>query len=92
MAVQRAKRARDAAEAKLALVKKWIRHFPDQVEPMAKQLEKLQSIFVTDLPQAIAYLAQASKTLSAYSARGDAAELREVSLDNPPATDEKELS
>lgn len=92
MAVLKAKRARDEAEIKLATVKKWIRHFPNQVEPLAKQLEKLQTVFVTDLPQAISYLAQISKTLADYSASGNSAETQraEIPFDNAPAKDEKE--
>ena len=67
MAVQKAKRAFDEAEAKLALVKKWNRNFANEVMPIAKQLEKLQSVFATNLPEAISYLGQAVRTLDSYS-------------------------
>ena len=67
MAVQKAKRALDEAEVKLALVKKWNRNFANLVMPIAKQLEKLQSVFATNLPEAISYLGQAVRTLDDYS-------------------------
>ena len=67
MAVQRAKRALEEAQAKLALVKKWNRNFANEVMPIAKQLEKLQAVFTTNLPEAIAYLSQAVRTLESYS-------------------------
>ena len=74
MAVQKAKRSFDEAEAKLALVKKWNRNFANQVMPIAKQLEKLQSVFATNLPEAISYLGQAVRTLESY---GDIAPVSE---------------
>ncbi|MEO7678493.1 MAG: hypothetical protein ABIV39_17170 [Verrucomicrobiota bacterium] len=67
MAVQKVKRALDEAEAKLVLVKKWNRNFANEVMPIAKQLEKLQSVFTTNLPEAISYLGQAVRTLDDYS-------------------------
>jgi hypothetical protein len=67
MAVHKAKRALDEAEEKLKVVKRWIRDFGNQVEPLAKKMEKLESVFVTSTPKAIAYLAQAVKTLDDYS-------------------------
>ena len=67
MAMQRAKRALEEAEAKLTLVKKWSRNFANDVMPIARQLEKLQSVFATNLPEAIAYLGQTVRTLEDYS-------------------------
>lgn len=65
-AVTKAKRALDEAENKLRIVKKWNRDFANHVEPLAKQLEKLQTVLTNNLPQAIAYLANAVKTLDDY--------------------------
>jgi hypothetical protein len=65
-AVTKAKRALDEAETKLRVVKKWIRDFGNHVEPLARQLEKLQTILTNNLPEAIAYLANATKTLDEY--------------------------
>ena len=67
MAVHKAKRALDEAEEKLKVVKRWIRDFGNQVEPLAKKMEKLESVLVTSMPKAVAYLAQAVKTLDDYS-------------------------
>ncbi|MEO7300241.1 MAG: hypothetical protein ABI042_16880 [Verrucomicrobiota bacterium] len=86
MGVQKAKRAYEEGEAKLALVKKWNRNFANQVEPMARQLEKLQTVFATNLPLAIAYLSQAVKTLHDYS---DVIPLSENAPPPKVATDEK---
>ncbi len=66
MAVQKAKRAFDQAEEKLRTVKKWNRQFSSEVEPLARQLEKLQTVLVSNLPQAISYLREAVTTLDEY--------------------------
>jgi hypothetical protein len=65
-AVTKAKRALEEAENKLRIVKKWNRDFANHVEPLAKQLEKLQTVLTNNVPEAIAYLANATKTLDSY--------------------------
>lgn len=65
-AVTKAKRALDEVETKLRGVKKWNRDFANQVQPLARQLEKLQTVLTNNLPQAIAYLGSAVKTLDEY--------------------------
>jgi len=67
MAVQHAKRALEQAEAKLKTVKRWSREYDARVGPPAKQLEHLRDLLTQDLPRAIAFLAQAVKTLDAYA-------------------------
>jgi len=67
MAVHRTKRACDAAEEKLKIVKKWDRDFDGRVEPLVKQTEKLHTVLANDMIQALAYLAQAIRTLSDYA-------------------------
>jgi len=67
MAFHRTKRACDAAETKLKIVKKWDRDFDNRVEPLVKQTEKLQTVLANDMVQAIAFLNQAIKTLSEYA-------------------------
>ena len=42
MAVQRTKRALDEAEGKLRVVKQWNRVFDNRVDPLVKQMEKLE--------------------------------------------------
>jgi chromosome segregation ATPase len=67
VALTRAKRALDEADSKLRTVKRWTRDFDSRVEPMAKQLEKLQTILSEEMPRAIAYLTHAINTLDAYA-------------------------
>ena len=67
MAVQRAKRALDEAEAKLRVVKQWNRVFDNRVDPLVKQMEKLHTVLANDMVQAVAYLTQAINTLDAYA-------------------------
>lgn len=66
-AVQKARRALQAAEDKLRLVKTWNRQFDQRVEPLAKQVEKLRHNLSHDLAQGVAYLDQVIKTLAEYS-------------------------
>jgi hypothetical protein len=68
MAVQRADRAAREAEAKLAVLKKWDRELENRTDPLVKQLTQVHGFFITDMAQAVAYLAQTVKTLEAYAA------------------------
>jgi predicted ATPase len=67
MAVQRAKRALEVADAKLRAVKQWNRVFDNRVGPLVKQMEKLHSVLANDMVKAVAYLAQAIDTLHNYA-------------------------
>jgi ABC-type phosphate transport system auxiliary subunit len=67
MAVQRAKRALDEADAKLRVVKQWNRVFENRASPLVKQMEKLHTVLAHDMVQAVAFLAQAITTLHAYA-------------------------
>jgi hypothetical protein len=67
MAVLKAKRALEEAEAKLKMVKYWTREFDNRTEPLAKQLDKLQTLFTQDMVQAAAHLAKTVNTLDAYA-------------------------
>ncbi len=67
MAVQRAKRALEEAEAKLRVVKQWNQVFDNRVDPLVKQMEKLQTVLAHDMVRAVAYLAQAVDTLKTYA-------------------------
>ena len=68
MAVHRADRALREAEAKLAILKKWDRELENRTDPLVKQLTQVHGFFITDMTQAVAYLAQVVKTLEAYAA------------------------
>jgi ABC-type transporter Mla subunit MlaD len=67
MALRKAKQALEEAQGRLARVKQWIKEFDRQLGPMVKQLEKLETVLASDLPGAIAYLAQAIRILDAYT-------------------------
>jgi hypothetical protein len=67
MDVQRTKRALAEAEGKLRVVKQWNRVFDNRVDPLVKQMEKLQTVLAHDMVQAVAFLAQAITTLRAYA-------------------------
>jgi chromosome segregation ATPase len=77
MAVRRASRALEEAEAKLRRVKQWSREFDSRIEPLARQLDGLMNILTTDMPRAVAHLAQAIKTLAEYA---------EIAPDQVPAS------
>ena len=65
--VHRTKRASDEAEAKQKVLKKWNRDFDNRMEPLVKQMEKLQTILAHDMVLAIAFLTQAINTLHSYA-------------------------
>jgi len=67
MAVRKAKRALEEAEAKLKMVKYWTREFDSRTEPLVKQLQKLHTFLANDLLQANAHLVQVIQTLAAYA-------------------------
>jgi hypothetical protein len=67
MAVHRAKRSLEEADAKLRLLKKWHREFDGRVQPLVKQIEKLHTVLANDMVKAVASLAQAINTLAAYA-------------------------
>lgn len=66
-AVQKCRRAIRDAEERVKRVKHWQRHFDQHVETPARQVEKLRHTLSVDLGQAIAWLAEATKTLTAYA-------------------------
>lgn len=65
--VERCQEALREAETKLRATQSWIRSFDSQVEPMARNLERLRNMVANDLPKAVAYLAQAVKNLDEYA-------------------------
>ena len=66
LAVRKAEQALAFADEKLKKVKYWNREFDHQAGPLVKQLDKLETVLATDLPGAILYLAQATRTLDDY--------------------------
>jgi hypothetical protein len=65
--LHRAKRAVEEAEAKLRMVKKWMREFDTRVQPLLKQTEKLHTVLSNDMVKAVGHLAQTINTLAAYA-------------------------
>ena len=66
MAVHKAKRAVEEAEAKMRKVKLWMRDFDASVEPLVKGLNSLRGFLDHDLPQGIAYLSEVQKIMEGY--------------------------
>ena len=66
-AVRKAKAALVEGEEKLRNVKRWNRDFESASAPMLKRLEGLRQYLDFELPDAIAYLVQAQRTLDAYT-------------------------
>ncbi|MGA3190209.1 MAG: hypothetical protein ABSF22_24145 [Bryobacteraceae bacterium] len=66
MAVNKARRALEEAEAKIRKVKLWMRDFDAAVEPLNKGLNSLRSYLDHDLPQGIAYLVEIQKIMEDY--------------------------
>ncbi|MEI6074084.1 MAG: hypothetical protein WCS94_00835 [Verrucomicrobiota bacterium] len=66
MNFQRAQRAVQEAEARLAQLKKWDRELDHRAAPLLKQTEQLQGFLASDMVRAVTYLDQALKALDAY--------------------------
>ncbi len=67
MAVRKAKQKFDETMQKLTVLKKWNRQFESEVDPLAKQVEKLRTMLGTDMEEAVVFLTQAIKTLDEYA-------------------------
>jgi hypothetical protein len=66
MAVQRAQKAVEEAEGKLAAIKKWSRDLEDRAAPLTKQVEQLHGFLQMDMGRAVAYLDQVLEALAQY--------------------------
>ncbi len=84
-AVQKARRAIREAENKLSAVRNWRRQFDHKVEPAARQVEKLRHTLGHELGQAVAWINEVTRTISAY------AELSPAAPASPPKTSEDNL-
>lgn len=67
LAVERAKAAVRHAEEKRDAVKRWAREFEMRAEPLAKQVEQLQTFLAGDLTKAAVYLGTVVKVLQEYA-------------------------
>lgn len=88
MAAQRARRAVEAAEQKLAALKKWERDLENLTDPLLKPVGQLQGYLTTDLARAVASLTQ---TLQAVEAYRKVASPR-LAASSTPAADEQKAS
>ena len=69
IALLRAKRAFHEAEEKLRRSKMWRRRFQSEVEPLGREVEKLQTVMVQDLKKGAAFLERIIRTLEDYADR-----------------------
>ncbi|MSU37231.1 MAG: hypothetical protein EXS36_19480 [Pedosphaera sp.] len=67
MAVHRAEHAVRQAADKLERIRKWSRQFEDRADPLVKQVDKLHTLFTTEMLRATHQLGETLKTLEAYS-------------------------
>ena len=88
LAFHRARRALDEANDKLRIVKRWAREYNPQVQPLAKQMEKLHTVLSNDMVKAVASLAQTVRTLSEYAGTPPPASLENVTLPGSPSPSE----
>ncbi len=65
--VRRATVAKREAEDKLRKIKKWCRDYDSEIEPLAKKVENLRASMLYEMPNAVAFLEQAARTLSDYA-------------------------
>jgi hypothetical protein len=66
-AVRKAKRVLEEAQEKLKNVKRWSQNFDAAADPMLKKLDSLREYLDHDMPDAIAFLANAQRALEAYA-------------------------
>lgn len=69
MAVRKAKRELEEAEAKLAATRKWARDFDGIVAPAQRPLDSLRDRIAVDLPKAVGSLDAMIRALEAYAER-----------------------
>lgn len=70
MAVLKAKRRLEEAEAKIIVVKKWRQTYDNRVTPMLRQLDPMFFLVGLQLPKGIHSLGESIKALQAYAEKG----------------------
>lgn len=68
VAVRRAQQALEEAEGKVKTIKRWLRDYPIEVEPLARHADLLRHALVSDMGKAVVLLTQIIATLHAYAA------------------------
>ncbi len=77
VAVRRAKQALEEAEAKVKVIKQWLRDYPVEIEPQGRHADLLRHALANDMGKAVGLLSQMVETLHGYS------ELKPPSADLP---------
>lgn len=88
MQAQKARRAVEEAEQKLAALKKWERELENLTEPLLKQVSQLQGFLSADLARGVASLTQTVQALEAYRQVASPS----VTAPPAPATETKKAS
>jgi hypothetical protein len=88
MQAQKAQRAVDEAEQKIAAIKKWGRELENLTEPMLKQVGQLQGFLSADMARGVAALTQIIQALEAYRKVAAPA----LAADSAPVAEEKKTS
>lgn len=78
VAVRRAKQALEEAEEKVKQVKRWLRDYPIEIEPLARHADLLRHALVNDMGKAVVLLSQTIEALHAYAA------VKPPTVDAPP--------
>jgi chromosome segregation ATPase len=89
MAVQRAKRKLEEAEAKINLIKRWRQVYDNRTAPLLHQLEPMFAQVGQRLPKAVHALSETIKILQAYAESGRPAQPKapaDVEPLTPPTT------
>lgn len=87
-AVRKAKESIHAAEEKMKVVRQWNRQFDHRVEPLSRHVEKFRHNLSHDLGEAIGWLGELIKAISAYaelSQGGENTAPPKTAEENPPA-------
>ena len=70
MQVNQKRRELRELEDTMRAVSAWLRQFDSRVEPQARKVEKLRSLFDTEMVNALRYLAESAKLLRSYTGDG----------------------
>lgn len=92
MAVQRARLAMSEAEEKMRLLRRWSREFGPLTQPLARPVDRLDTILAQDMSQAVVFLTEIIRHLEAYAstrlepAPAPASPTTDLPTDTPPPT------
>lgn len=67
MAVQRARQGMTEAEEKMRVLRRWSRDFGPLTQPLARPIDRLDTILAQDMSQAVVFLTELIRHLEAYA-------------------------